>query len=108
MSTLVMFGLMYLNPYEVDHVRYSETRTYMALVMGAAMAIVVLAFMRGMYPRRRVNLAIFALQARQRERADGATRPVARSRRRATLPTDVPRAAAAERRCCPPPRGWSR
>jgi FlaA1/EpsC-like NDP-sugar epimerase len=59
-STLVMFGLMYLNTYEADHVRYSETRTYMALLMGAAMAVVMLAFMHGMYPRKRVNLAIFA------------------------------------------------
>jgi drug/metabolite transporter (DMT)-like permease len=59
-STLVMFGLMYLNTYAWDHLRFSETRTYMAVLMGAAMAIVMLGFMRSMYPSRRVNLAIFA------------------------------------------------
>jgi hypothetical protein len=59
-STVVMYGLMYLNTYALDHVRFSETRTYMALVMGAAMAIVMLAFMLGMYANRAVNLAIFA------------------------------------------------
>jgi uncharacterized protein (DUF305 family) len=59
-STAVMFGLMYLNTYALDHVFFSETRAYMALVMGAAMAVVMLAFMLGMYPRRAVNAAIFA------------------------------------------------
>ena len=59
-STVVMFGLMYLNTYRLDHVFFSETRSYMALVMGAAMAVVMLAFMLGMYPHRGVNLGIFA------------------------------------------------
>ena len=58
-STLVMLGLMYLNTYALDHVFFSETRTYMALVMGASMAIVMLAFMRHMYTDRRANAAIF-------------------------------------------------
>jgi len=48
-STLVMFGLMYLNSYEFGHVRFSETRTFMAIYMGAAMAIIMLLFMLGMY-----------------------------------------------------------
>ncbi len=59
-STLVMFGLMYSNTYQLDHVFFSETRAYMALMMGAAMAIIMLAFMQGMYKQKRVNLAIFA------------------------------------------------
>jgi len=58
-STLVMFGLMYLNTYQLDHVFFSETRSYMALVMGATMAVVMLAFMLHMYRDHRVNLAIF-------------------------------------------------
>jgi len=37
--------LMYLNTYALDHVFFSETRAYMALVMGATMAIIMLAFM---------------------------------------------------------------
>ena len=59
-STLVMFGLMYLNTYQLDHVFFSETRTYMALLMGAAMAIVMLAFMLKMHTNRRLNIGIFA------------------------------------------------
>jgi hypothetical protein len=57
-STIVMFGLMYLNTYQFDHVYFSETRAYMALVMGATMAVVMLAFMLGMYKNRRVNVGI--------------------------------------------------
>ncbi|MDP1874141.1 DUF305 domain-containing protein [Phenylobacterium sp.] len=39
---------------------FSQTRAYMALVMGAAMAIVMLLFMFGMYPNKGMNLAITA------------------------------------------------
>jgi uncharacterized protein (DUF305 family) len=59
-STVVMLGLMYLNTYQLDHVFFSETRTYMALVMGASMAVIMLAFMLGMYANRAVNIGIFA------------------------------------------------
>jgi uncharacterized protein (DUF305 family) len=62
-STLVMLGLMYLNTYELGHVFWSETRAYMALMMGATMAIVMLAYMAGMYNDRRVNIGIFASSA---------------------------------------------
>ena len=58
-STVVMFGLMYLNTYLVSHVFWSETRAYMALLMGAAMAFVMLTFMYSMYSSRALNVAIF-------------------------------------------------
>ena len=48
-STVVMFGLMYLNTYALDHVFFSQTRMWMALLMGAVMAIVMMAFMFAMY-----------------------------------------------------------
>lgn len=57
-STVTMFGLMYLNTYALDHVFFSQTRAWMALVMGATMALVMLAFMRHMLKDRRLNLAI--------------------------------------------------
>ena len=59
-STVVMFGLMYLNTYAADHIFFSETRAYMALVMGAAMAIIMLAFMLGMYANAKANIGILA------------------------------------------------
>ena len=57
-STVVLFGLMYLNTYALEHVFYSQTRTWMALVMGATMAIIMLLFMLGMYRNRTANMAI--------------------------------------------------
>lgn len=62
-STVVMFGLMYLNTYALEHATFSQTRAWMAVLMGAAMAVVMLAFMLHMYQRRGLNLAIFALSA---------------------------------------------
>lgn len=62
-STVIMFGLMYLNAYQLDHVAWSETRSYMAVIMGATMGIVMLAFMRGMYTNTKVNIAIFVASA---------------------------------------------
>lgn len=59
-STLVMFLLMYLNTYALEHVFFSETRAYMAVMMGATMAFVMLAFMLGMYTSKAMNIAIFA------------------------------------------------
>lgn len=58
-STVVMLGLMYLNTYALDHIFFSETRAYMALVMGAAMAVIMLAFMGKMYTDRKKNIGIF-------------------------------------------------
>jgi uncharacterized protein (DUF305 family) len=55
-----MFGLMYLNTYAFDHVWFSQTRAWMAVVMGAAMAVVMLAFMLKMYESRAANAAIVA------------------------------------------------
>ena len=58
-STVVMFGLMYLNTYALDHIFFSETRAYMALVMGATMAVIMLGFMLKMYENRKANIGIF-------------------------------------------------
>lgn len=57
-STVVMYGLMYLNTYAWEHVFWSETRAWMALVMGATMSVIMLAYMWGMYTNRVLNLTI--------------------------------------------------
>ena len=59
-STVVMFGLMYLTTYTSDHLFFSETRLYMAFVMGATMAVIMLLFMLKMYEKKSTNLAILA------------------------------------------------
>ncbi|UGB39626.1 DUF305 domain-containing protein [Frateuria soli] len=59
-STVVMYGLMYFTAEQWSHVYWSQTRAYMALVMGAAMAVIMLGFMWRMYPRRGANAGIIA------------------------------------------------
>ncbi len=58
-STVVMFGLMYLNTYAFEHVFWSQTRAWMALLMGAVMAVIMLSFMLSMYQKKRINIAIY-------------------------------------------------
>lgn len=57
-STVVMYGLMYLNTYALEHVFWSETRAWMALLMGATMSVIMLAYMWSMYNKRVVKLGI--------------------------------------------------
>lgn len=57
-STIVMFGLMYLNTYQADHVFFSQTRMWMALYMGAVMAAIMLAFMWTMYRGQGTKIAV--------------------------------------------------
>ncbi|WP_031556269.1 DUF305 domain-containing protein [Parvularcula oceani] len=59
-STTVMFILMYFNTYAFEHIFWSETRFWMAFVMGASMAVIMLAFMLSMYKSKKVNIGIFA------------------------------------------------
>jgi hypothetical protein len=59
-SIVAMFGLMYLNTYAFEHVRWSETRFYMTFIMGAAMTIIMLGFMLSMYKNTKINLSIVA------------------------------------------------
>ena len=62
-STAIMFGLMYLNTFELDHVFWSETRFWMMFVMGGMMMIVMLLFMWGMYRDTKKNVIILAVGA---------------------------------------------
>ena len=44
-----MFVLKYSNVYETGHIWFSQTRMWMALMMGMAMIVIMLGFMWGMY-----------------------------------------------------------
>lgn len=57
-STVAMYGMMYLNTYSLDHLFWSQTRAWMALYMGAGMAVIMLVYMWGMYAHRGLNIAI--------------------------------------------------
>ncbi|HCW74579.1 MAG TPA: DUF305 domain-containing protein [Clostridiaceae bacterium] len=54
-STFIMYWLMFLNVYEAGHVMFSQTRLFMALIMGSVMAVVMLLFMWKMYDDRKKN-----------------------------------------------------
>ena len=58
-AIIVMFSLTYLESYAIyEHATFSETRSYMAFLMGAAMTIIMLGFMWGMYKSPLANIAI--------------------------------------------------
>jgi hypothetical protein len=57
-ATVVMYVLTYTNVVAIEHVHLSEERLYMALVMGAAMTIIMLGYMRGMYRDAWANVLI--------------------------------------------------
>ncbi|WP_312649437.1 DUF305 domain-containing protein [Proteiniclasticum sp.] len=54
-STFIMYWLMFLNVYEAGHVMFSQTRLFMALIMGSVMAVVMLLFMWKMYDDKKKN-----------------------------------------------------
>jgi uncharacterized protein (DUF305 family) len=62
-STIIMFGLTYLNTYEKDHIYFSENRVYMALIMGSVMAMIMLSKMQNMYTDKRMNNNIYMFSA---------------------------------------------
>ena len=57
-SVVVMYLTTYLNVFDVSHVHFSEERVYMALTMGGAMGVVMMAWMWGMYANRRWNVGV--------------------------------------------------
>ena len=48
-SIVTMFVLKYSNVYETGHIWFSQTRMWMALMMGMAMIVILLGVMWGMY-----------------------------------------------------------
>ena len=57
-SFVVMYALMFINVAQFDHIMLSYSRTYMAICMIAAMAIIMLLYMLSMYPSNKINAAI--------------------------------------------------
>lgn len=59
-SFVIMYGVMFLNVAEFDHIYLSLNRFYMTLLMVAPMAVVMMGFMSGMYKNKKLNSAIMA------------------------------------------------
>jgi uncharacterized protein (DUF305 family) len=57
-SFLIMYIVMFLNMDKVSHYHTSLTRIYMALLMVAPMAVVMMLMMGKMYPNKKMNTAI--------------------------------------------------
>ncbi|MFD2146085.1 DUF305 domain-containing protein [Mucilaginibacter antarcticus] len=58
LSFIIMYGVMFLNVDQADHIYLSMTRLYMTLMMVAAMALLMLTMMRMMYKNRKLNIII--------------------------------------------------
>ncbi|SER65161.1 protein of unknown function [Gracilibacillus ureilyticus] len=57
-STVLMFIFKYLSTFQLNHVFFSETRVYMAILMGSTMTVIMLIFMRNMLKNRKLNIGI--------------------------------------------------
>jgi uncharacterized protein (DUF305 family) len=57
-SFFIMYSVMFLNMDDSSHYHTSLTRIYMALLMVAPMAVVMMLMMGKMYPNRKTNLGI--------------------------------------------------
>ena len=60
-SAVLMYVVMYLNTYQLDHVYFSEMRLYMVILSTCVMAIVMLLFMLGMLKNKKINTVIIAV-----------------------------------------------
>ncbi|MBW3548691.1 MAG: DUF305 domain-containing protein [Actinobacteria bacterium] len=60
-AMFVMYWVMFVGSYEWSHIRFSQSRVYMALVMGGTMGLVMLAWMLNMYRNTKANIAILAV-----------------------------------------------
>lgn len=57
-SFFIMYIVMFLNMDKLSHYHTSTTRIYMAVLMIAPMAVVMMLMMGKMYPSRKTNIAI--------------------------------------------------
>ncbi len=55
---VVMYFVMFVGSWEVSHVRFSQSRIFMAVTMGGAMGLVMLAWMLNMYKSTTANIIV--------------------------------------------------
>ncbi|MDL0434065.1 DUF305 domain-containing protein [Marinobacter sp. TBZ242] len=60
-AMVVMYAMMFVSAWEWSHVRWSESRLFMALSMGGTMGLVMLGWMLNMYQNVKINLLIVAI-----------------------------------------------
>ncbi len=57
-AMVVMYWVMFVGTWEWDHVRFSQSRVFMAVTMGGAMGLVMLAWMLNMYRSTKANVVV--------------------------------------------------
>ena len=60
-SMVVMYFVMFVASWEFGHVRFSQSRIFMAITMGGTMGLVMLAFMLDMYKNTKANIAVVVI-----------------------------------------------
>lgn len=59
-AMVVMYAVMFVSSWQWSHIRFSESRVFMALTMGGTMGLIMLGYMLNMYRNTKANLAIVA------------------------------------------------
>jgi hypothetical protein len=59
-AMVVMYAVMFVSTWEWSHIRFSESRMFMALTMGGTMGLIMLGWMLNMYRNTKANLGIVA------------------------------------------------
>ena len=57
-SMVLMYWVMFVGSWELDHIRFSQSRVFMALTMGGTMGLVMLGWMLNMYRSVKGNIAV--------------------------------------------------
>ena len=60
-SMVLMYWVMFVGSWELSHVRFSQSRVFMALTMGGTMGLVMLAWMLNMYRSVKGNIVVVAV-----------------------------------------------
>jgi hypothetical protein len=58
---VVMYWVMFVGSWEWSHIRFSQSRIFMAITMGGAMGLVMLAWMLNMYKSMKANVIVVAV-----------------------------------------------
>ncbi|WP_175460243.1 DUF305 domain-containing protein [Arthrobacter subterraneus] len=57
-AMVVMYFVMFIGSWEWSHIRFSESRVFMALAMGGTMGLIMLAWMLNMYKNTKANVSV--------------------------------------------------
>lgn len=60
-AMVVMYWVMFAGSWEWSHIRFSESRVFMAVTMGGTMGLVMLAWMLNMYKNTKANIIVIVV-----------------------------------------------